>query len=66
MRAVTLDAAYYRDRADLCRKLAVSAEAAKPLFARLFLLAEAYQERAKAADLSAAAGQAVERPQTDR
>jgi hypothetical protein len=52
MSAETLDGDYYRDRADLCRKLAISAEAAKPLFARLFFLAEAYQEKAKAADLA--------------
>jgi hypothetical protein len=57
-----LDSGFYRDRADLCRKLAVSAEAARPLFARLYFLAEAYQERAKAADLN---GEQT-KPQTDR
>jgi hypothetical protein len=58
MRAETLDADFYRQRAHLCHKLADAATAAKPLFARLYFLAKAYEEKAKAADL--AEGQATE------
>jgi hypothetical protein len=47
----TLDSDYYRGQADLCLKLAASAQAAKPLFARLYSLAEAYKLKAAAADL---------------
>jgi len=52
MRIETLDGDFYRERARLCRELAESAAAAKPLFARLFFLAKAYEERARAADRS--------------
>jgi hypothetical protein len=58
MNAETLDADFYRERARLCHELAEAARAARPLFARLFFLAKAYEEKAKAADL--AAGQAIE------
>ena len=46
----TLNAAYYRERALECFRLANTAQAAKPLSARLYLLAKAYEEKAKAAD----------------
>jgi hypothetical protein len=42
----------------LCHELAEAAAAAGPLFARLFFLAKAYEEKAMAADL--AASQAIE------
>ena len=50
MSAETLDAEYYRGRAHLCHQLADSARAAKPLFARLCLLAQAYETKANAAE----------------
>jgi len=53
MDAETLDADFYRARARLCHELAEAAIAAKPLFSRLFFLAKAYEEKAKAADLAA-------------
>jgi hypothetical protein len=43
----TLNAAYYRQRAMECYRLAVTAQAAKPLFMRLNFLAQAYDEKAK-------------------
>jgi hypothetical protein len=46
----TLNAAYYRQRALDCYTLAGTAQAAKPLFMRLCILAQAYDERAKIAD----------------
>jgi len=46
MSAETLDAEYYRGRAHLCHQLADSARAAKPLFSRLFSLAQAYERKA--------------------
>jgi hypothetical protein len=50
MSAETLNAEYYRRQAHLCHKLAESAQAAKPLFSRLHLLAQAYTAKANAAD----------------
>ena len=52
MEIETLDADFYRERARLCHKLADAAGAAKPLFARLYLLARAYEERAERAEQS--------------
>jgi hypothetical protein len=49
MEIETLDADFYRGRARLCHKLADAAGAAKPLFARLYLLARAYEDRAERA-----------------
>jgi hypothetical protein len=43
----TLNGAYYRQRALECHRLAGTAQAAKPLFMRLYVLAQAYDERAK-------------------
>lgn len=43
----TLEAAFYRDRAHLCHTLANAAMDAKPLFRRLYVLATAYEEKAK-------------------
>jgi hypothetical protein len=48
----TLNAAYYRERAVECLRLADSAQAAKPLSKRLCFLAKAYEEKAKAVDLT--------------
>jgi hypothetical protein len=50
----TLDADFYRRRAHFCHKLAEQAQEAKPLFARLYFLAKAYEDRAKAADIRSA------------
>ena len=50
MDAETLDADFYRGRARLCHKLAEAATAAKPLFARLYLLAKRYEEKAEATE----------------
>ena len=58
MNAVTLDANFYRERANLCHRLANAATEAKPLFARLYFLAKAYEERAQAHD--PAGGQTTE------
>jgi hypothetical protein len=46
----TLNAAYYRQRALECYTLASTAQAAKPLFMRLYFLAQAYDEKAKVVD----------------
>jgi hypothetical protein len=46
----TLNATYYRERALECFRLANAAQAAKPLSTRLYVLANAYEEKAKAAD----------------
>jgi hypothetical protein len=54
----TLDEDFYRERARLCHELAEAAAATKPLFARLFFLARAYEEKAKAANL--AVGQTID------
>ena len=48
--AESLDADYFRQRAHLCHQLANKARAAKPLFARLYVLATKYEERANTAD----------------
>jgi hypothetical protein len=53
----TLDGDYYRARADLCLKLAASARAAQPLFARLSNLAETYMTKARSADSKAGGGE---------
>jgi hypothetical protein len=50
MRAETLDAEFYRQRAYLCHQLADAAQQAKPLFAHLYFLAQVYEEKAKAAE----------------
>jgi hypothetical protein len=52
----TLDADFFRRRAHLCHMLADAAKDAKPLFRRLFGLAKAYEEKAKAADLAGGKG----------
>jgi hypothetical protein len=52
MSSETLDADFYRQQARMCHQLAVSAGDARPLFARLFALAKAYEEKAEAADLA--------------
>jgi hypothetical protein len=57
MEIETLDADFYRDRARLCHRLADAATEAKPLFTRLYFLAQAYEERAKAANF--AGGRAI-------
>jgi hypothetical protein len=46
----TLNAAFYRERALECLRLADTAQAGNPLSARLHLLAKAYEEKAKAPD----------------
>ena len=46
----TLNAAYYRQRALECYRLADTAQAAKPLFMRLYFLAQGYDEKAKVVD----------------
>ena len=46
----SLNAAYYRERAVECLRLADRAQAAKPLSKRLRFLAKAYEEKAKAVD----------------
>lgn len=48
--AETLDADYYRQRAQSCHQLANNARAPKPLYARLHVLATKYQERANAVE----------------
>jgi sulfur relay (sulfurtransferase) complex TusBCD TusD component (DsrE family) len=52
----TLNAAYYRERALECFRLANTAQAAKPLSTRLFFLAKAYEEKAKAVGSEQTAG----------
>jgi hypothetical protein len=52
MEIETLDADFFRARAHWCHKLADTARAAKPLFIRLVFLAQAYEEKAKTADLA--------------
>jgi hypothetical protein len=54
MYAETLDADFYRQRADFCYKLADKAHAARPLYLRLCFLAKAYEDKAKAADIQSA------------
>jgi hypothetical protein len=48
--AESLDADYYRQRAQLCHQLANNARAAKPLLARLYVLATKSEGRANTAD----------------
>jgi hypothetical protein len=62
--AETLDAEFYRQRAHLCHKLADASQAAKPIFARLYFLAKAYEEKAAAAESKLAGGQATESPRS--
>jgi hypothetical protein len=57
MEIETLDADFFRARAHFCQKLAETARAAGPPFTRLFFLAEAYEKRARAAEM--AGGQAI-------
>jgi hypothetical protein len=61
MAAGTLDANFYRERARLCHKLAGAATAAKPIFARLRLLAKAYEENGERADSKLAREQVAEK-----
>jgi hypothetical protein len=61
MSVESLDADFYRRRAELCHQLAGAAHAAKPLFSRLYFLAQAYSAKASAAE-SREAGE----PSTDR
>jgi hypothetical protein len=56
MTAKMLDADFYRQRACLCHKLADAAQAAKPLVARLYFLAEAYEEKARAYEVQSTNG----------
>jgi hypothetical protein len=58
MRAETLDVDFYRQRAYLCHHLAKVAPDAPPLFARLYLLARAYEDKATASE--SAGGKAAE------
>jgi hypothetical protein len=51
MYAETLDTDYYRQRANFCYKLAEKALEARPLYARLYFLARAYEDKAKSADM---------------
>jgi hypothetical protein len=60
MDAATLDSNFYRERAQLCHKLAGAATAAQPLFARLHLLAKAYEEKAEAAESKLTRAQTAE------
>jgi hypothetical protein len=60
MNVTTLGSDFYREQAQLCHKLAESSTAAKPLFARLCLLAKAYEEKAEAAESKLTPGQAAE------
>jgi hypothetical protein len=66
MTAETLDGDFYRSRAELCIKLAASAEAARPLFSRLYFLAEAYKAKAKEADLYFAGGRIADKAKENR
>jgi hypothetical protein len=50
MSAETLNADFYRQHAQMCHKLAATAQDAKPLFTRLFSLAKAYEEKAEEAE----------------
>jgi hypothetical protein len=50
MYAETLDADFYRRRANFCYKLADIAHASRPLYARLYFLAKAYEDKAKGAE----------------
>jgi hypothetical protein len=50
----TLDADFFRERAEFCYKLAEKALESSPLYARLYFLAKAYEDRAKAADIRSA------------
>ena len=61
MDAETLDGDFYRERARLCQKLAQAATAAKPLSVRLYFLARAYEEKARATESSLLVGQADEK-----
>jgi hypothetical protein len=54
MYAETLDADFYRKRANFCYDLADKAHASRPLYARLFFLARAYEAKANAADIETA------------
>jgi hypothetical protein len=54
MYAETLDADYYRERAKFCYKLAEKALESRPLYARLYFLARAYEDKAEAADIQSA------------
>ena len=49
MYAETLNADFCRARAEFCYKLAATAHAARPLFARLYFLAREYEHQAKGA-----------------
>jgi hypothetical protein len=60
MAAEMLDANFYRERARLCHKLAESATAATPVFARLRLLAKTYEEKAEAAESKVPLGKGAE------
>jgi hypothetical protein len=60
MNAANLGSDFYRERAQLCHKLAGSVTAATPLFARLCLLAKVYEEKAEAAESKVTPGQSAE------
>jgi hypothetical protein len=45
-----LDAEFYRQRAYLCHQLADAAQQAKPLFVRLYFLAQEYEKKARASE----------------
>jgi hypothetical protein len=66
MYAETLDADYYRERAKLCHRLAEKALESRPLYARLFFLARAYEDKAAAEHPSRPKnGAAADAPQVD-
>jgi hypothetical protein len=54
MYAETLDADFYRQRANFCYKLAEKALETRPLYVRLLFLAGAYEDKAEAADIQSA------------
>jgi hypothetical protein len=57
--AETLDVGFYRERARLCLNLADAARSARPLFARLCVLAKTYEEKARAAESILVGGRAT-------
>ena len=60
MEIETLDGDFFRGRAQLCHKLAGTATAARPLSARLHLLAKAYEQKAEAPESKTTRAQTAE------
>jgi hypothetical protein len=58
----TLTADYYRRQAHVCNTLADASQTAKPLFARLYVLAQQYTAKAASAESKAATNGAVPFP----